>query len=66
MDEEMTKQIQTLNRIVIEGNGEQPLTVRVATIESKINGILWAVCTTGAAVITDLLSHVNWSVFLNH
>ena len=45
---ELENQIRTLNRIVIEGNGVQPLTVR----ENKINLILTGIGLMGFIYLT--------------
>jgi hypothetical protein len=58
---ELENQIRTLNRIVIEGNGVQPLTVRVSTLENKINLILTGIGLIMGGLITDIVTHINWA-----
>jgi len=49
---EFEDDVRTLKRIVIEGNGVEPLTVRVSTLENKINLILTGIGLMGFIYLT--------------
>jgi hypothetical protein len=56
--------VAVLKRIVYEGNGVPPLTTRVSSLETKMSAILWLCGLILTAVVTDILTHVNWQAII--